>query len=94
MANATKQDLKNLESKLDERFEILTDTMGHYVEGLNSRLDNLEEKFDRLLATIDKFIARIDTYETEMTARDARFERLLGWAKKVSKKTGVPLEDI
>lgn len=52
----------------------------------------LKASHDRLLNTIDGFIKRIDSYETEQSSRDAQFERLLAWARKVSKKTGIPLE--
>jgi hypothetical protein len=43
---------------------------------------------------MDKFLARIDTYETEQIARDSQFEKLLDWARKVSVKTGIPLENL
>jgi len=54
----------------------------------------LNEKYDHLLNTIDGFIARIDRYETEQLARDNQFAKLLDWARKVSKKTGIPLENL
>lgn len=38
--------------------------------------------------------ARIDKYETELAARDSQFEKLLVWARKVSKKTGIPLDNL
>ncbi|MBI3624210.1 hypothetical protein HY218_01105 [Candidatus Saccharibacteria bacterium] len=47
-----------------------------------------------MLNTIDGFIARIDKYETELAARDSQFQKLLVWARKVSKKTGIPLENL
>lgn len=46
----------------------------------------------KLTSTIDGFVKRLDSVETEATARDAQFCRLLDWAQKVSKKTGIPLE--
>lgn len=36
----------------------------------------------------------IDKYETELAARDAQFDRLVEWARKVSAKTGIPLKDL
>lgn len=39
-------------------------------------------------------VSRIDKYETEQAARDNQFDKLLVWARKVSEKTGVPLEDL
>ena len=55
---------------------------------------NLQASHDRLLNTVDRFIARIDTYETEQIARDGQFQQLLAWARKVSEKTGIPLENL
>ena len=54
----------------------------------------LKNSHNRLLNTIDSFIGRIDKYETELAARDRQFERLLDWARKVSDKTGIPLENL
>ena len=61
---------------------------------VNKRLDNLDQKYDHLISTLDGFVARIDRYETELAARDSQFEKLLAWARKVSAKTGIPLENI
>ena len=61
---------------------------------IEKRLDEQDLKFDKLLNTIDGFIARIDKYETENAARDSQFEKLLAWARKVSEKTGIPLENL
>jgi hypothetical protein len=71
-----------------------------YVEGrLNAIEKKLDDKasqssIDRLTNSIDGFIGRIDKYETELAARDAQFQRLLAWARKVSEKTGIPLESL
>ena len=61
---------------------------------VNKRLDQLDHKYDHLINTIDGFVARIDKYETELAARDSQFEKLLVWARKVSEKTGIPLESL
>lgn len=53
-----------------------------------------QESLDRLTNTIDGFVKRLDDHETEMTARDYQFEKLLSWARKVSEKTGIPLENL
>lgn len=55
---------------------------------------DLKRSHDRLLNTVDGFISRIDRYETEMTARDRQFQKLLEWAHRVSEKTGIPLENL
>lgn len=70
---------------------------------MTKRFDELEAKLDtkadraqveRLQASADHFAGRLDTEGTEQAARDTRFERLLAWARKVSAKTGIPLEDL
>jgi septal ring factor EnvC (AmiA/AmiB activator) len=53
---------------------------------------DFNKSHDKLLTTVDKFIGRIDNYETEQIARDSQFNKLLAWAQKVSKQTGIPLE--
>ena len=77
--------------------EIIT-TFAHQVDErfnkLETRMDEYDRKLDRLINTIDGFIKRLDEVETEQTARDAQFERLLEWAREVSKKTGIPLRDL
>lgn len=51
-----------------------------------------EEALDRLEATVDRFASR---REAELVASwDSRFEKLLDWARKVSEKTGIPLENL
>ena len=49
---------------------------------------------DNLMVTLDKFTRRIDSHNANQSARDIRFEKLLEWARKVSKKTGIPLENL
>ncbi len=61
---------------------------------IETRLDSVDQKYDHLINTIDGFISRIDKYETELAARDSQFEKLLEWARKVSAKTGIPLENL
>ena len=55
---------------------------------------DLEKSNDKLLNTVDKYIRRIDSYEAKKAARDSQFEKLLEWARKVSVKTGIPLENL
>jgi phage regulator Rha-like protein len=50
-----------------------------------------QDPHDHLLNTIDSFIDRL---QNEQLARDRQFERLLEWARKVSEKTGIPLENL
>lgn len=82
---------------VDKRF----DAVDIRFSRIEARLDAHEEefrkmnaKYDHLINTIDSFIARIDRYETELAARDNQFNKLLEWARKVSEKTGIPLENL
>jgi chromosome segregation ATPase len=70
------------------------DSIDQRFERIETDLRAINDKYDHLINTIDGFIGRIDHYETEMAARDRQMERLLAWARKVSEKTGIPLEDL
>lgn len=97
---ATKNDVQEIvntavNKAVTDLSEIIATFAGQVDDRFNrveERLDKLEASHQRLLNTVDAFVARIDTYETEQTARDAQFARLLEWAKEVSKKTGIPLK--
>ena len=82
---------------IDEVIDIMKDFMSQVsgqFDDVNKRLDRLDRDYDHLINTIDGFIGRIDKYETELAARDNQFEKLLTWARKVSEKTGIPLENL
>ena len=82
---------------IDEVIGVVRDLMQQVDTRFNKieeRLDSLDEKYAHLINTIDGFLARIDKYETELAARDGQFEKLLIWARKVSEKTGIPLENL
>jgi len=82
---------------IDEVIDIMKGFMGQVSDqfaSVNKRLDSLDQKYDHLINTIDGFLSRIDKYETELAARDNQFEKLLAWARKVSAKTGIPLENL
>lgn len=53
-----------------------------------------QESLDRLANTIDSFVKRLDDEEVNNLVRDRQFDRLLEWARKVSEKTGIPLENL
>lgn len=98
---ATKKDLNELNSKLDKRFDDILEVMQTFMHQVDERFNKVEKdisdikvSIDRLTNTIDGFLKRLDTIEAEQTARDAQFERLLEWAREVSKKTGVPLKNL
>jgi septal ring factor EnvC (AmiA/AmiB activator) len=81
-------------NKIDERFDVFEFQVNTRFDKLESDIVDLQKSHDRLLRTVDRFLARIDTYETEQIARDSQFEKLLDWARKVSAKTGIPLENL
>ena len=89
-----------LETKVDaidtrlENVEIKVISLESRLEHVEHELLELRESHHRLLITIDGFVARIDRYESEQLARDNQFNRLLEWARKVSEKTGIPLENL
>ena len=91
---ATRQDITKLNDKIDESFSDLTDLLQTFMKQVDERFNEMETKYDHLINTIDGFISRIDKYETELAARDSQFEKLLVWARKVSDKTGIPLENL
>lgn len=90
--------------RIDERFESIDDRftridlkliqMSDRLDAVERDIVDLKSSHDRLLNTIDAFIGRIDRYETEQAARDSQFEKLLVWARKVSEKTGIPLDNL
>lgn len=106
---ATKKDIEQLESRLDQKIEKQlrehTDEILGVVQAfmvqvdarfnkLEERMDKFEQKLEHLTNTLDGFLKRVEDAEIENAMRDRQFERLLAWARKVSKKTGIPLEDL
>lgn len=96
--NATKDDVRQI---VREAVDDLSEVIGNFAtqvderfNRLEVRIGKLEESHQRLLSAVDGFIGRIDKYETELAVRDHQFERLLAWARKVSDKTGIPLENL
>jgi len=84
-------------NKVDKRFDQVD---MHFIriedrlDRVEKRLDEHDVKFDKLLNTMDRFLGRLDQNEIEQAARDSQFEKLLDWARKVSVKTGIPLENL
>ena len=82
---------------IDEVIGIVRDFMQQVDARFNKverEIIDLKESHSRLINTIDGFLKRIDNYEVELAARDRQLERLLAWARKVSEKTGIPLENL
>lgn len=95
---ATKQDVQKIVDKAVEDLSEVITTFAHQVDQRFNKIEkdiiDLKASHDRLLNTMDKFVARLDTMEIESAAKDERFERLLDWARMVSKKTGIPLRNL
>ena len=102
---ATKKDIGRLEKKIDivvnKAVEDLSEVIDQLAQNMHKELVTIKKdiadikvSIDRLINTIDGFVKRLDDQETENAARDVQFERLLDWARKVSVKTGVPLENL
>ena len=97
-----KEELKEvLESSLSKQTDELVNLIHVFMDQVDTRFKaveseivELKQSHNKLLNSIDGFISRIDKYETELAARDNQFEKLLAWARKVSEKTGIPLEDL
>lgn len=87
---ATRQDIDEVLGVLHTFMQQVDDRFNK----MEQEITHLRESHDRLLNTIDGFVGRIDKYETELAARDHQFEKLLTWARKVSDKTGIPLENL
>ncbi len=97
-AYATKQEVQEI---VDKAVTDLSEIISTFAQQVDTRFDKVEkdmselrESHHRLLNTIDGFIGRIDRYETEQLMRDNQFSRLLEWARRVSEKTGIPLENL
>ena len=89
--------MKDFMSQVSSQFNDVNrqfDEVNRQFDEVNKRLDRFDRDYDHLINTIDSFIGRIDKYETELAARDNQFEKLLAWARKVSEKTGIPLENL
>ena len=80
----------------EDQFTKLFKYMQDEFNKVNDKLDQKasQESLDRLVNTLDGFVKRLDDNETEQSARDYQFERLLEWAREVSKKTGIPLRNL
>ena len=85
---------RELNSALKEQTDEIVNVLSTFMKQVDDRFNAMESKYDHLINTLDSFIGRIDKYEVELAARDAQFERLVSWARKVSEKTGIPLESL
>lgn len=72
----------------------------NYIENRFDKIDQKveakasQDSINKLINTVDHFIKRLDDIEVDQSARDLQFNRLLEWAKEVSRKTGIPLKNL
>lgn len=80
----------------DDQFTNLFKYVEEFRTEVNTKLDQKasQDSMERLINKLDGFVKRLDDNETEQSARDMQFERLLEWAREVSKKTGIPLKNL
>ena len=80
----------------DDQFTKLFKYMQQRFDEIDKRFDEVATKdsVDRLTNTIDGLLKRLDEETLERRAMQAQFDRLLEWARKVSDKTGIPLENL
>lgn len=79
-----------------EEFTKLFKYIEEFRKEINLKIDGKasQDSIDRLIDTIDSFVKRLDSAEIEQASRDLQFNRLLEWAREVSKKTGVPFKNL
>ncbi len=80
----------------DDQFTKLFKYVEEFRSEMNIKFEDTASQvsLNKLTDTIDGFVKRIDDNETEALMSSRQFEKLLEWARKVSKKTGIPLEDL
>lgn len=92
-----------LSQALNEQTTEISQVIAEFAGQVNSRFDDLSSRFGNTAAqdslqglqrTIDKFVKRLDDNELEGAAYQSQFNKLLDWARKVSEKTVVPLENL
>ncbi len=78
----------------DDQFTKLFKYIEEFRHETNERFDSLESEVASLRNIPDQVASRFYHIETEQVARNAQWNRLVEWARKVSEKTGVPLPDL
>lgn len=80
----------------EDQFIKLFKYVEEFRKEVNYKLDQKAEQssLESLQRTIDRFINRLDDQEIGEALLQNRLDELVSWAKKVSKKTGIPLKDL
>lgn len=95
---ATKKDVQEI---VDRAVTDLSGVIANLAQSMHSEIQELKvdsqilkNSLNSLTNTMDNYLKRLDEIEIEDGARDARFDRLVAWAREVSTKTGIPLKDL
>lgn len=78
----------------DDQFDRLFKYIIDMDKRIGDEFADVHREIRSLRDTPEVIVGRLNDAETEQAARDAQFARLVEWARKVSKKTGVPLPDL
>lgn len=80
----------------EDQFTKLFKHMNSHFDVIEKKLDEKasQKSVDELTNIVDGFAKKLDDSEVEQAARDYQYERLFDWARKVSKKTGIPIRDL
>ena len=91
---ATKQDILDSQKEITDVIQDLIVRFDARFKDIDREIVDLKASHDKLINTIDAIIKRYDDMDVENAARDSQFQKLLSWARKVSEKTGIPLENL
>lgn len=91
---ATKQDILDSQKEIIDVIQDLIVRFDAGFKDIEREIVDLKASHDKLINTIDAVIKRYDDMDVENAARDSQFQKLLSWARKVSEKTGIPLENL
>lgn len=78
----------------DDQFTKLFRYIEEFRGDMTSELAEIRNDIRGLRDAPDVVAKRLDDGDVEQAARDAQWNRLLKWAREVSKKTGVPMPDL
>ncbi len=78
----------------DDQFTKLFKYIEEFRGDMTSELAEVRDDIRGLRDAPDVVAKRLDGSDVKQVARDAQWNRLLEWAREVSKKTGVPMPDL
>jgi hypothetical protein len=99
---ATKADLQVIVAKsLGDAVHDISKTMVTLAQSTNGHLEAIRREHHELAINVHKladtiagYSARIDSYEAERLSAQTQHQNLLDWARRVSVKTGIPIDKL